>query len=210
MRVFTDLIQGSDEWKAVRKGKPTASRFSDIITAKTGELSKSATGYIRELIGECYCPDWEPWQGNQFMERGKELEPIARAKFIEEIGHGVEEVGFVLSRDGVCGCSPDGLIYDLEAQSYVAGVEIKCPIPKTHIGYIMDGGLPDEYKQQVHGSMAVTGLSHWHFYSYFPGMKSHHVIVKRDDYTAKVESALNTFVQQYREAMAIADKLVKI
>lgn len=208
MKIFRDLIQGSDEWKAVRKGKPTASRFSDIITAAKGELSKSATGYIRELIGECYCPDWEPWHGNQFMDRGKELEPEARECFIAEIMLDVREVGFVLGPDGICGCSPDGLIY--ENGIPVSGVEIKCPIPKTHVGYIMDGGLPDDYKQQVHGSLAITGLNEWHFWSYFPGMRPHHVIVHRDEYTAKVESALKEFVAKYREAMEVANQKVKL
>lgn len=209
MRIL-DVEQGTDAWKMARKGKPTASRFADIITAAKGELSKSATGYIRELIGECYCPDWEPWQGNQFMDRGKELEPEAREAFASMTGLEVEQVGFVIADDGICGCSPDGLIWDGSAAAYVAGVEIKCPIPKTHIGYIMEGGLPDDYRQQVHGSMAVTGLSEWHFYSYFPGMKPHHVIVQRDEYTAKVEAALKEFVTKYREAMAIANEKVKL
>lgn len=208
MRVIKDLIQGTPEWKSIRKGKPTASRFSDIITATKCELSKSSTGYIRELIGECFCPDWEPWQGNQFMERGKEIEPEAREAFVCETMLDVEEVGFVIADDGVCGCSPDGLIVD-SAGNYVAGLEIKCPIPKTHIEYVLDGGLPSDYKQQVHGSMAVTGLNEWHFWSYFPGMRHHHVIVKRDEYTEKLSAALAEFVEKYKQAMEVAIKKLK-
>lgn len=204
MKIIRDLIQGSDEWKVVRKGKPTASRFSDIITAAKGELSKSSTSYIRELIGEVFCPDWEPWQGNQFMERGKEFEQEARECFAAETQLNVEEVGFCIADDGICGCSPDGLIF--ENGNPITGVEIKCPIPKTHIQYVMEGGLPDDYRQQVHGSMAVTGLNHWHFFSYFPGMRHHHVIVQRDEYTTKIEAALKDFVEKYREAMEIAMK----
>jgi putative phage-type endonuclease len=208
VRVIKDLIQGTPEWKSIRKGKPTASRFSDIITATKCELSKSSTGYIRELIGECFCPDWEPWQGNQFMERGKEIEPEAREAFVCETMLDVEEVGFVIADDGVCGCSPDGLIVD-SAGNYVAGLEIKCPIPKTHIEYVLDGGLPSDYKQQVHGSMAVTGLNEWHFWSYFPGMRHHHVIVKRDEYTEKLSAALAEFVEKYKQAMEVAIKKLK-
>jgi hypothetical protein len=203
MKVFTDIEQGSDAWKAIRKGKPTASRFSDIITAKTGELSKSAKEYIRELIGECFCPDWEPWQGNQFTDRGTELEPEARFQFAMQTGMDVKEVGFVLADDGLFGCSPDGLIMGADSY-YVAGLEIKCPNPKTHIGYVLDGGLPDQYKQQVHGGMAVTGLNQWHFYSYFPGMKALHVVVERDEYTEKLSKALVAFGVEYRGAMEIA------
>lgn len=209
MKIFRDIEQGSDEWKRIRKARPTASRFSDIITAAKGELSKSATGYIRELIGEAFCPDFEYWTGNQFTERGKDLEPVAREAFASVINLKVEQVGFVLGADGVCGCSPDALLLDDDG-NIVAGVEIKCPTPKTHIAYVLDGGLPDEYRQQVHGSLAVTGLGEWHFWSFFPGLAPHHHVVRRDEYTAKVESALKSFVAQYHEMYAIAEKKLRV
>lgn len=211
MKVFADLIQGTDEWLRIRKGHPTASRFSDIITAAKGDLSKSASGYIRELIGECFCPEFQYFAGNKFTERGKELEPEARNAFAVEAGLVVEQVGFCLSDDGVSGCSPDGLIRaDTQAGPYLAGVEIKCPTPKIHVGYVLDGVLPDEYKQQVHGSMAVTGLNEWHFWSYFPGMRHFHLVVKRDEYTEKLAQSLALFVNEYKAAHAIAIPRLRI
>jgi len=202
MNIIRDLTQGTPEWRAVRKGKPSASRFSDIITAAKGDLSKSADGYIRELIGECYCPEWEYIFPTAAMKRGIELEPEARQSFSEMTGLVVDQVGFVIADDGVCGCSPDGLI-SMDGQ-FVAGLEIKCPSPKEHVGYVLGGALPDTYKQQVHGSMAVTGLPRWHFFSYFPGMQPLHVIIERDDYTEKMCAALATFVEQYRTTMISA------
>jgi hypothetical protein len=202
MVIYKDLIQGSDEWMQIRKGHPTASNFDRIITAKTGELSKSSRDYIRELIGECFCPEFQYFTGNKFTERGKELEPEARDAFAAETGLAVHQVGFCLSDDGVSGCSPDGLI--MENGIYVAGVEIKCPSPKVHVGYVLDGVLPDDYKQQVHGSMAVTGLNEWHFWSYFPGMRHFHLVVKRDEYTEKLSQSLRLFVDQYKASHAIA------
>lgn len=201
VKFFPDIEQGTDEWLQLRKGKPTASRFSDIITAAKGDLSKSCEGYIDELIGECFCPEFEYFRGNVFTERGKEVEGEAREAFEAETGLAVRQMGFALAANGVCGCSPDGLIYDA-AGACIAGVEIKCPSPKVHIAYVRGGVLPDTYKQQVHGSMAVTGLNEWHFWSYFPGMRHLHVVVKRDDYTAKVEAALAQFVEKYRAEMA--------
>lgn len=207
MKVIPQLTQGSPEWLAMRKGRPTASRFGDIVTAAKGDLSKSAKGYALELVGECFVPDYEYGQPTWSMQRGTTLEPDARTLFATQYGSAgqeVREVGFVLSDDGVCGCSPDGLIWDVAKAAYVAGVEIKCPSPKVHIGWLLDGSLPDEHKQQVHGSMAVTGLSHWHFVSYFPGLPLFHLVIHRDDYTAKMETALAAFVADYKKLLATA------
>lgn len=197
MIVHEHIIQGSEDWFRIRKGKPTASRFSDIITAARGDLSKSSVRYIRELIGECFCPDFIGWTGNKFTDRGTELEPEARDAFTQLTGLTVRQVGFVTRDDTIVGCSPDGLLTDATG-NYVAGLELKCPMPATHVGYVLDGALPNEYKQQVHGGMAVTGLNEWHFFSYFPGMKPHHVIVKRDDYTAKLSAAVDQFLIEYQ------------
>ncbi len=207
MKVFADILQGSPEWLALRKGRPTASRFSDIVTA-TGLPSKSAEPYIRELIAECFCPDFSAWAGNIYTDRGAALEPEAREAFIKYSGLAVEQVGFALSDDGVCGCSPDSLIGS--NGGYIAGLEIKCPSPKAHVGYVLDGVLPDDYRQQVHGSMAVTGLNEWHFWSYFPGMKPFHHIVWRDTYTEKVAIAVSEFVKRYKTAMEIAVPKLKL
>lgn len=207
MKIYKDITQGSEEWLAIRKGRPTASRFSEIITA-TGLPSKSAGAYIRELIAECFCPDFSSWAGNIYTDRGAELEPVAREAFTEQTGIQLEQVGFVLSDDGVCGCSPDSLIQ--LCGDYRAGLEIKCPSPKAHVGYVLDGVLPADYKQQVHGSMAITGLNTWHFWSYFPGMKPLHVVVERDAYTEKMKDALAEFVPNYKAAMAEAKPKLQI
>jgi hypothetical protein len=207
MIIHEKVIQGSDAWFALRRGRPTASRFKDIITAAKGDLSKSAPAYIAELIGECFVPDWIDFAGNKFTDRGTELEPVARKAFDDYTNYKTTEVGFVTRADGVVGCSPDGLITG-PSGGYMSGVEIKCPSPKVHVCWIMAGGLPDEHKQQVHGSMAVTGLNSWHFFSYFPGLQPFHTIVHRDAYTAKLSASLDDFLIQYAAARsAVIPKL---
>jgi hypothetical protein len=212
VKIFYDLIQGSDEWKAARKGRPSTSNLSNIITAARGDLSKTADAYIIELIAECFAPEWEEFVGNRFTERGIELEPEARDAFIAETGLNVIEVGGVLADDGVTWCSPDGLIMDEsgDRERIITGVEIKCPSPKVHIGYIIDGKLPDAYKQQVHGQMAVTGAKYWHFWSYFPGLRPFHTVVYRNDYTEKLEQGLHVFVEQYQQRLAEITPLVAL
>lgn len=209
MKIYTDILQNSEAWENLRKGRPTASRFSEIITAAKGELSKSASSYIRELIGECYVPEFKYWEGNAFTERGTEFEAEGRAAFAAYSGLDVKQVGFVLSDDKISGCSPDGLIMDAKGE-YFSGLELKCPTPKVHVGYVMDGVLPDAYKQQVHGSMVITGLNEWNFWSYFPGLNPLHIVVKRDDYTAKVEKALAEFVVLYLDETFTAQRKLQM
>jgi len=196
--------QGSEEWHKERNGRATASHASEIITPAKGELSKSAQKYIYSLIAEC---GWSGQDIEEFetraMQRGNELEPAARDAFESETGLKVSEVGLCVADDNICACSPDGLIFD-DAGKPVWGVEIKCPLKATHMGYLLNGGLPDEYKGQVHWSLAVTGFDEWHFWSYHPCYKPLHVLVRRDSYTAKVEAAMSEFVAMYRAAYEVA------
>jgi len=208
MIVNEHMEQGSEDWCAIRRGRPTASRFKDIVTPKTGAYSKSSRSYMIELIAESFVPDFQSFTGNAFTERGLELESEARESFERESGLLVKEVGFCTQDNEIVGCSPDGLIEDMG--EFVSGLEIKCPIPKTHVKYLLEDCLPSEYKAQVHGGMAVTGLNEWHFYSYFPGMQSLHLVVKRDEYTEKLEEALNKFIVEYRDMRSVLIPQIQI
>lgn len=202
-----NCLQGSEEWLNIRRGLPTASKFREIITSARGDLSKSAPGYMAELLAETYDTDlvntdvdMTGFEGNRWTDRGTALEPDARAKFEEITGYTVKEVGFVTRDAEDAGCSPDGLAYEGEVCD--GGLEIKCPAPKTHVLYIEKGELPGSYKQQVHGSMAITGLNVWYFMSYCPGIQPLLLEVKRSAYTDAVERALNGFVADYAKYKA--------
>jgi len=207
MKVYKDIIQGTPEWTLLRKGRPSASRFSEIITP-SGKPSKSSASYIRELIAETFAPDYEQWAGNKFTAAGTALEPEAREAFAKHTGLTLEQVGFCLADDGVCGCSPDSLI--LSGAEYTAGLEIKCKSPSVHTDYVLDGVLPADVMAQVHGGLAVTGLSEWHFWSYFPGIKPFHVVVTPNDFTAKLGDALAIFVKDYKAEYERALPLLRL
>lgn len=200
--------QNSEGWFLVKKGRPSASNFDKIITAAKGLLSSSCDAYINQLIAECFCPTFESFIGNKWTDRGLELEPEAREAFATHTGHTLKQVGFVTRDDQIVGCSPDSLI--IRDETPVSGLEIKCPSPTVHVGYVRAGVLPDDYKQQVHGSMAVTGLNEWHFWSWYPGMRPFHVVVRRDDYTAKVKEALDDFLILYKQAREKAVPLLRV
>jgi hypothetical protein len=194
--------QRSEEWFNLRRGIPTASRFDKIITAKKGDASSAQDSLINELISESILP---AEQGviryvSAEMEQGMILEAEARCRY--ELDHAtgpVSEVGFVLHDSGLFGGSPDALVGE------DGGVEIKCPSGPVHVSYFRGGVLPDCYKQQVHGYMAVTGRNWWDFYSYCRNLPPFYLRVTRDEYTAKLERALFDFAAAYNTARKVFD-----
>lgn len=187
---FLDFEQGSDEWFTARRGIPTASEFSRIVTPKTGALSKSADAYIAELIAELVCFDDSAPFSNQWTERGQALEAEARNWYEFQHDISVQQVGLILRDDGMAAVSPDGLI------GSHSGLEIKCPAPKTHVSWLMAGGLPDEHRPQVHANILLSEREQWEFLSYCPGFEPLVITVKRDDYTEKLSNALDTFIDK--------------
>lgn len=160
------MVQGSDEWFAARAGRPTASNFSKMVTSK-GTLSKSIDDYAITLAGDLFAgKPLEVWQGNQWTDRGHELEPCARTMYAFMHDVEVEEVGFIEGDDW--GCSPDGLIGNNGM------LEIKCLKPENHIKMIMwaekNNGCPTTYVQQVQGQMLVAGAEYCDLVFYHPDL----------------------------------------
>lgn len=196
-----DLEQGTEEWMSHRLGVPTASRFKDIVTPAKGEKSSSYKGYMYELIAEKLINEKTNGFKSEFMERGNEIEPLARAsyEFIHEVE--VKQVGMIFNDDMTIGISPDGLIGDN------GGLEIKCPKPSTLVKYMLDGGLPLEYKPQVMGSLWISGREWWDFLAFHPSMDFFQLRVYRDEaYIKKMEQHLSDFVD---ELQANFDKIKK-
>jgi hypothetical protein len=190
--IIHDVEQGSESWHSLRQGRPTASRFSSIVTAKTGRLSTTSKKYLAELICERLGFETPHFQ-SEAMLHGIETEPVARSWFELEMDLDGGQVGLVTTDDGTLACSPDGLIY--EAGDLVAGWECKCPEPRTHMMYLMDQELPDVYKQQVHGSMFICQVP-WYFMSYVEGMEPFVIKVEPDGYTETLGKALEEFAAQ--------------
>lgn len=181
--------QYSEEWWAVRRGVPTASSAKKIITPAKGDLSKSAETYACELIAELYDHDYGPRDefATSAMRNGTIMEPEARRYFEFETGTTVKQVGFCMTDDKRFGASPDGLCDD------EAVLELKSPQCATQIRYLLDGGLPDEYRPQCHWHLMVTGRPVCWFLSYYPGLPHLLVKVEPDAYTEKVAKAADEF-----------------
>jgi hypothetical protein len=190
--------QRTPEWLEARRGIPTASRFDRILTAAKGVRSAAQDGLIDELIAESLLPgDGVSLRMTADMEFGIKLEAEARCAYEMEYAKGnVTEAGFILAGGGRFGGSPDALVGE------DGGVEIKCPSATTHIGYLRAGGLPNDYKCQVHGYMVVTGRAWWDFFSYHRGLPRFYLRVTRNEFTAKLAGELAQFCVRYNEERA--------
>ena len=194
--ICLNVEQGSDDWFKARLGIPTASEFDKIVTTK-GEPSKQAQKYLYQLAGEKVSGFKDEPYTNAAMLRGSQLEAEAKEFYTLTQEVDIEEVGFCfMDEKRKFGCSPDGLVGEDGL------IEIKCPLVSTHVGYLLDGGLPTEYFQQVQGQLFVTGRKWTDFISYFPGLKPLKIRVFRDEaFISKLRDALNSFCLELDEVV---------
>lgn len=199
-----NVQQGSAEWLELRLGIPTASEFDALITplwkVKTGEGPQT---YLCKKIVEKVCRHIDEDFGGGFaMEQGSILEHEAVPWYEFQYDTKIQRVGFCTTDDGRAGCSPDGLI------GVDGGIEIKCPLPHTHLKYLMAGTLPADHAAQVHGGMYVTGRKFWKFVSYhrkFPALVLH--VERNEAIQAAIGAALNGFHAAFDKQLAQLAKL---
>lgn len=165
---------------------------------------KAIAGIIGQLSSCEVPPEWEidedgppPRNRSQWaIWNGIRSEPKAEAQFEIATGLELEKPGFCTHRSGLIGVSPDGLV-----KGKNEGFEGKAPLPETHALYLLNGTLPDNYKAQVHGSMAATGADAWWFQSYCPGLPSLRLKIQRDEFTERMAKGLELFAKELRDSV---------
>ena len=193
MKIIKDVVQGSDEWKALRLGKVTASKMKDVMSnGRGGAPSKMAETYMIELIAERLTGEEKPFFENDAMKWGTKTEPLARAMFEMREGLEVEEVAFI-ERDDDCGISPDGLIGDDGL------IEIKCPTTTTQVRRALSDDYAADYKDQIQMQLWVSKRKYCYFLSFDPRLEcaAGYLLqkVERDEeYIAKMEEKTKAFV----------------
>lgn len=173
MRII-ECEQGTPEWLEARLGCPSASSYAKLITS-AGKASAQSDAYINQLVAERITGESTFFQITDPMQRGMDLEPQARTAYEMESGNLVDQVGFLKHDTLEAGASPDGLVGEN------GGLEIKCPMPHTHVEYLRAGRLPTKYFQQVQGCLWISGRDWWDFMSYHPKMEPLIVRVFRDE-----------------------------
>tara|TARA_R110000868_G_scaffold204368_1_gene452442 strand:+ start:269 stop:868 length:600 start_codon:yes stop_codon:yes gene_type:complete len=192
------MEQGSLEWLALRAGKVTASRVSDVMAKTT---TAAYQNYMADLIAERLTGQKAESFTNAAMQWGVDKEPQARVEYEIKTGLLVEQVAFVEHPTiQMFGCSPDGYVGDDGL------IEIKCPNTSTHIDYIRQDKAPTKYVNQMQCQMAVTGRKWCDFVSFDPRLpeKLQLFIVRldRDDkYISKMESVVQEFLNEVTSAV---------
>jgi len=159
--------QGSQEWHKARSTIITASKVKDLITAKW-EIAdnKTSRGLIDE-IAMARATGLSPDEfSNEWMDRGTELEPIARGYYNDNYSP-VQDSGLFISEisPGIfCGASPDGLVGDDGL------LEIKTRKPEIHFQTILTDEVPAEYEAQIQFQLLVTGRQWVDFVSFCDGL----------------------------------------
>lgn len=155
------MIQGSEEWHQARLGKVTASRVADIMAKTRSGYAASRKNYMAELLCQRLTGKREEGFTNAAMQRGTEMEPIARSRYEVETDVLVAETGLVNHPDiDNFAASPDGLIGDDGL------LEIKCPNTATHIEFLQSGKIPAKYQSQMLAQMICTGRKWCDFVSF--------------------------------------------
>jgi putative phage-type endonuclease len=199
---MSEIVQGSDAWKALRLGKATASRIADIIAKTKSGYSTSRTNYMAELIAERLTGNVAESYTNTAMQCGTEKEPEALTAYEFLTNAEIERVAFVDHPTiAMSGASPDGL----------AGrdglVEVKCPNTATHLETLLGGIVPAKYLTQMQWQMACTGRVWCDFCSFDPRMPEEMRLfvqrVPRDGaMIARLETEVSAFLAELDEKVA--------
>lgn len=203
-----DGVQGSPEWAAHRIGRITASRMSAVCAkGKSGAPSATRAACMGDLIAEYMTGQIAESYTNADMQRGTDLEPLARAAYEVQSGKMVDQVGLVIHpKNDRWAASPDGVV------GTEGLLEIKCPRTHVHIAYILAGKPPAEYLPQMAWQAACCERQWVDFASYDPRMPADLQLfvvryVPPREYIAELELEATAFLE---EMMAKIERLKEL
>ncbi|MEN6512252.1 MAG: lambda-exonuclease family protein [Chloroherpetonaceae bacterium] len=157
-----DIQQGSEEWLNLRKTKITATD-SCVIMGTSHWKTRI------QLYHEKKDPNYRSIT-NERMQRGIELEPVARDLFCYKYKTKMEPK--VIVKDWAM-ASLDGI------NAWNEILEIKCPGEKDH-NLALSGKIPEHYYPQLQHQMYVCEAEKAYYFS-FDGFDGVTIEVKRDD-----------------------------
>ena len=169
-----DVQQNTHQWLRARLGIPCASEFDQLVKNNGGLTGSAGKSYAKRLAYELITNAPIERVTTKWMERGTDLEPEAVRMYEFLTDRKCEEVGFITDDDRTAGCSPDRFVGE------DGGLEIKCPAGWTHIDYLLDPKHGPQYRQQIQGTMWLTGRKWWDRMFYHPLLDPVIVTIKAD------------------------------
>jgi len=149
------------DWLSARYGNCSASRIADVMAKTKSGYAASRDNYMMELLCQRLTGKAEESFTSAAMQRGTDLEPIARGCYEALEGVMVQECGFIMHpKIKHMGASPDGLVGDK------GGLEIKCPNTKQHVEFLRTGKPDSRYQWQMCCQIACAGLDWVDFVSF--------------------------------------------
>lgn len=205
-----DVQQNTEEWEDLRLGKATASNFSKFMAKESGAFADPAKRYALKLALERLTGRRAEFSfRNDDMDRGHELEPLARMLYEEMTFTTVTNGGFFDC--GEYGDSPDGLVDDDGV------IEIKSVTAAVHYDNIRRGDFDPTYRWQLAGHLDCSGRQWVDFISYCPEFPDEQSLViyrvTRADFTdelARLADRRHEFLDLVRKTKAHISQLAFI
>lgn len=190
-----NMEQRSDEWFAIKKGKASASRAQAI-----GNGGKGLENYVIEIMAEYYSIAERENYINEHMQRGIELEPIAKQVYELEHDCEVREIGFAEYNEYI-GCSPDGLV------GKDGMIEIKCPCDRIYLGILINEKIDSGYVWQCQMNMLILKRKWCDLIFYNPNFKKSMYIKRLKADKKTHEKLLKGFEKVEEEIIKIKNKI---
>src|SRR6185437_539361 len=204
--IFVQCQQGTEKWHAARSGVVTASCFREAIEVlskgsgkrKAGDPSLASDRYasdlaIERISGKPMGAPVKAW----VLERGHEMETLARMAYEVKTGYLAEESGFVMTDDRRFGYSTDGMPED-------GLIEIKAPIDSQKIVTMWNTQDVSEYIHEMQGGMWITGRKWCDFIMYVPDLAQ----VGKDLFVKRIERD-DAFIDDMVEKLVAFDKRIE-
>lgn len=196
----SNKLQNNGAWHNARTGKLTASRMAQAMAfLKNGKEAEGRKKLKIEILAERLTNNIVPKFINEAMQHGTETEPMAKEAFEQKTGLLIKDVGFVEHQEiDNFGASPDGFVSDGSL------IEIKCPTTMTHLNYLLNNVVPEDYKYQMCVQSLCTGKKDIWFCSFDPRLpeKQRLFIIKyqpTEEELKEVEKAAIEFLNEVDE-----------
>jgi putative phage-type endonuclease len=181
MSQIIQLVQGSPEWHAHRRGQRNASETPAVLG-----ISPWVTPYQLWLLKTGRA---EP-EVNAAMRHGTALEPVARHAYEVETGHVMQPL---VLQDGEYSASLDGITLDGELV-----VEIKCPMRGRQSSLwqaVAAGSVPEHFLVQIQHQFMVSGARQSHLWVFDGELGLLRVIEPDEGIFGRIREGWDAFAQ---------------